>query len=93
MTFQEICEKVGYSTRSYSGRGMYDKYCLGVDVDENVNMFWYDVINYMDCNHLPMCDVLDALCCARTDQMGKGQVIYFTQIKFQKQSEEEEGEE
>ena len=29
-----IIENAGYEPRSYSGRGMYGKYCLGVDLPE-----------------------------------------------------------
>jgi hypothetical protein len=32
VTLQEAIEQVGYKTCSYSGRGMYGKECLGVQV-------------------------------------------------------------
>lgn len=84
-TVQYLCEKAGYETRSYSGRGMYGRACLGVDIDNNkdITSLFADILAL---DELDDCYVreefADAFHSAKSDSMGLGMIVYFPTIKY-----------
>lgn len=71
MTLRKVIEDLGYETRSYSGRGMYGKKCLGVTIDEDLIKFVFDL--GMACQE----EEVERPGLIRTDQLGLGTIIYF----------------
>jgi hypothetical protein len=89
---QQLFDEAGYGTRSYSGRGMGGKECLGVvlnqgqslgslfgDVIETINTFYIEAGNDGD---LSVSDVADAFDSMQTDSMGKGTIVYFPGYEY-----------
>lgn len=81
--FQEFledhAEDIDYTVRSYSGRSMYGKNCIGIDTD-NV----YTTIALLafqagqdDFEHFQ--DLIDSM---RVDSMGKGSILYWPKETF-----------
>jgi hypothetical protein len=76
----DILQSAGHEPYAYSGRGMYGKECVGVDLHCEVLNFAADVIEAM-----AICGEADengemvakALRNARSDSMGRGTVVYF----------------
>src|SRR5260370_7346763 len=94
--FQTMIYQAGYTCRSYSGRSMYDKTCLGVVVngDISVGEFVANILEAMstiqDDEDDPIVDQLaDAFRIMRSDSMGRGQIFYFPGIAFESESDEE----
>lgn len=86
MDNQEISNKIAqiledegsYSIRSYSGRGMYGKSCIGFDVGNTSDMLKIILILAANTDEEGIEDWLfDLAENARTDSMGMGQIIYF----------------
>jgi len=93
MEFKELCQLIkdaGYSVRSYSGRGMGNKQCLGIDTKHTDTMgVALDLVSeYLgECNRgtgsiSKAQDLCELLKCARSDSMGKGYIVYFPEIKW-----------
>lgn len=84
----------GRTCRSYSGRGMMGKQCLGVDVD-NVFGFIANLIEDLgeqNCNVAFHQELADELREMQTDSMGKGKIVYFPALRFVPPEVEEEEE-
>lgn len=91
MEFKELCqlfEKCDYTVRSYSGRGMNGKTCLAVESGDN-NLI-LDVIHelcvFNDDSSIQLGkvqEVAEMLRDARTDSMGKGEITYWPNIKWE----------
>ena len=90
-------ENAGYEPRSYSGRGMYGKECLGVTVDRETSVFQLaaQIITASD-DPGAMADFLSDVRVAE-DSMGMGTIVYFPRIDWidrdADDEEEPEGEE
>jgi Ran GTPase-activating protein (RanGAP) involved in mRNA processing and transport len=102
---QNILEDMDVRVRSYSGRGMYGKSCLGVTIDQDLGPFLSDLMQEMG-NLDPdngeeldaYTDICDAFRSMRTDNMGMGTIVYFQRVEFvseesDDEDDEEEGEE
>lgn len=81
-TLCEIIEEAGYSPRSYSGRGMYGKQCVGFTFEGNTldavaDLF--EVAAYYDHGVFELARVVKS---AQTDNMGMDTVIYFPRVKW-----------
>jgi hypothetical protein len=98
MNLQELIEKSGYKTQSYSGRGMYGRECLGVVLKEGqtVGHFLSKVImtirDYCDGDEvfeiLPeFAELCDKMC---SDSLGLGMIIYFPGVYYGGKEEPEE---
>lgn len=77
---QEILENSGFDVRSYSGRAMYGKSCLGVEVDnlgEFISILLESVQGEEDTR-----DLQEAFLNLKQDQMGHGIVLYFPDVEF-----------
>jgi len=93
----ELIEGAGYDARSYSGRFMFGKECLGVTCDDPIR-FMLDVLVHAraeDTDDNPVFeDIAVVLKNYRTDDMGRSQIIYFPSVEWEgKESSDDENEE
>lgn len=85
---QKAADSCEYTTRSYSGRGMGGKYCLGVEADD-LHEFLADMLraiimeySYEDDSDETIMDVAEAVRHMKTDSLGRHMIIYFPRIEF-----------
>lgn len=80
---QKAADSCEYTTRSYSGRGMGGKYCLGVEADD-LHEFLADIMEYSyeDDGDETIMDVAEAVRHMKTDSLGRHMIIYFPRIEF-----------
>lgn len=72
--------------RSYSGRGMYSKQCVGIETDESIFKFTVGLCLTLGEEAEQLLDVGDP----KSDSMGMGSIIYFPRMEW---TDEEEGDE
>lgn len=94
-TLQELIEDLGYSTRSYSGRGMYGKYCLGVTLDAgSESRFLLELgmaigeFNADPTNELEQTISLPNR--VSSDSMGLDRIIYFPNVEYVGEGDDDE---
>ena|SRR5665213_2861738 len=98
MNLQKLIKKAGFKTQSYSGRGMYGKYCLGVSLKEGqttgkfLSKAIMTIREYCDSDEvfeiLPdFADLCDSMC---EDSLGLGKIVYFPGVSFGGDDEEDE---
>ncbi len=85
---QRILEDIGYETRSYSGRGMYGKQCLGIELDEGMGSLFADILESIEPDDL--FEMSKAFRQMQQDSLGMGKIIYFPSIPFEFDDEEDE---
>lgn len=68
-----------FDCRSYSGRGMCDKYCLAVTAKSMAEVASYLIRNCDEKNQQVIADALELV---RSDRLGLGMVFYFPQIEY-----------
>ena len=105
---QEAVEDAGYETRSYSGRGMFGKECLGVEVDRgSMGSFIADVIDTLHSRvdssgddeeaEAEVDDAFDAVAQGfrrmNTDSMGLGSILYFPGVPFEDEDADDDEDE
>jgi hypothetical protein len=102
-SFQKMIEDLGYETRSYSGRVMFGKKCLGITLDRDQSMgeLMGDIMNSF-AGHAAkgstykLADALEVAAKAfrdmRTDSMGLGTIVYFPGILFDDTDEDDSAE-
>jgi hypothetical protein len=97
ITLQELCRIAEIDIRSYSGRGMYGKTCLGITA-HRVNDAFADLLTACDnvgTDDLP--DVIamlaEALRGAQTDSMGRDMILYFPDVPWDETDDKEESDE
>lgn len=78
-TIKDIIEAAGYTTRAYSGRGMYGKECLAVSLDISTQAFYADLLESTDRSHTKT--ITNAMRDGRTDSLGRGIILYFPNIE------------
>ena len=91
-TFQEIVSEFieEDDMRSYSGRGMFGRSCLGIDV-ESVLSFYCEIIRQeMSEDEREM--VADIVESSKTDNMGKDYIIYFPNVSYDNTTRDHEDE-
>jgi hypothetical protein len=74
----EIIDATNHDARSYSGRGMFGKQCVGVTVDDGVFEWIAGAIE--ECE-----DVEEAAWLVRmvkTDDMGRGKILYWPRLDW-----------
>lgn len=82
---KQAFEAAGYEPRSYSGRGMYGKECLGVSGDSALEIVLETIETVAsqagDTETIAefVADLLDV----RTDSMGRGEIVYWPSIKWE----------
>ena len=84
---QELLEDNGVETRSYSGRCMYGRTCLGVDCDGLEDLLIAVASGVNDDNRE---DVVYALRGLRSDSMGMGVIVYFPNVEYDDPDAEDE---
>ncbi len=103
---KDLLDGAGFETRSYSGRGMYGRRCVGVVV-ENLGSFIADTISeivdrlaYMSEeereDHNPateMEQVVRAFRNMKTDNMGMDIIVYFPEEEWKDDEKEDDDEE
>lgn len=96
MNLQEFFQSIDYQTRSYSGRGMYGKACVGVEVSNGSvgNLFAECLVGideHLDKDELPaILEMLrEAFSDMRTDSMGRNDtIVYFPNVKWEVSDDE-----
>lgn len=91
-TIEAIVDDLGGELRTdYSGRGMYDKGCLGIVVEERPIKFIIELIEALADESRD--EIIHAMSrSASQDSMGRGTIIYFPDIEWPKEDGEEDGE-
>ncbi len=94
---QEIFENADMPVRSYSGRGMFGKECLGVEVSSTREVFIAVLVaigeNYPSAEGNDTTDLQEAFESMKTDSLGNDMIVYFERVPFfsaEDESEEEE---
>lgn len=79
ITVYDLAEAAGFGMRSYSGRGMYGKTCLGLEIDSPLRAVAELVRACADATDPgEAAEVLaDALEQAKTDHLGMRMILYF----------------
>jgi hypothetical protein len=80
--FIEMAEDANQRVRSYSGRGMYGKYCVGISTDgaDEVGVLGEIAEQVADES---LRDLIELFATgARIDQMGRGNIVYFPSLKW-----------
>ncbi len=91
-TLVDAIESAGFEVRSYSGRGMNGRYCLGVVLDRNVSSFELaakiagELLDADDADAIA--DLANLRVCQ--DSMGLGVVVYFPAIPYEDEDEDED---
>jgi len=86
---QQLAEDADLSVRSYSGRFMFGKSCLGIEGDNLCDIFAALFQAAAD-TEPDMQEVADQVRNARSDQMGLGSILYFPSVPFINEDEDEE---
>jgi hypothetical protein len=74
-TIQDLASEIdGAELRSYSGRGMYGKQCLGIDMDSMADAFRFALMIEDE-------DLTVALSNPCFDSMGLGIIVYFPNVE------------
>lgn len=92
---QMMLDEAGIETRSYSGRGMYGKECLGADIDRGgLGSFMADVIMGMEAHVAAENreEIAEAFRSMSTDSMGLGMIVYFPGVPYEGDTESEDDE-
>ena len=94
-TLQTMIEYAGFETRSYSGRSMYGKECLAVTSDEaapEVLTLLFEEVIMKHPSEEEKEAFAEALRGFKTDSMGRGTVIYWPNVKYVENEDEEDEE-
>jgi hypothetical protein len=84
----EAIEWAGHEARSYSGRGMYGRECVGVTVNDPFEFFAellgsaYDSCKDDDEREGVINGITDLLRDTRTDSMGRSMIVYWPSIEW-----------
>lgn len=92
-TLKELIEDAEFETRSYSGRGMYGKECLGVVLEAGDEIAFgakvvlaaverNDDLEEDDEDRVDLDDLVGDIESASTDSLGRGTILYFPRIEF-----------
>src|SRR6185369_5502013 len=81
------CGEIDGTLRSYSGRCMYGKTCLGLDVERDFNPIWLgvrlaEVAQDESDPNSALDDLLEQTHGMRSDSMGLGSIFYWPDVPF-----------
>ncbi len=93
---QSVMEMAELNPYAYSGRGMFGRYCVGVNVD-SLGSFLRGITTAafefsVEDENFDYDDFADELGNIRQDSMGTGVVLYFPDVDFVKDEDEDEDE-
>jgi hypothetical protein len=91
----QIClEHTDYTPFAYSGRGMNDRQCVGVDIGAHtIGQFLNQLLTAgeeFNDETFVLLDLAEEITSMKTDSLGKGTVVYFREIPFIHPQEDEE---
>jgi hypothetical protein len=95
---QNAFRVAGYDCRSYSGRGMFGKYCLGITTEDSCVTVLLNILEHKELiakfsDNFQLKIMLEAFSQFKTDAIGKTDtIIYFPSISYFENEEDEEGE-
>ena len=89
-TLQEVLERAGYETSSYSGRGMYGKTCISCVIQSNIGVFFSRILFSVSGDACEREDVAEAFIDMKTDSLGYDTVVYFPGTEYSKEDDEED---
>ena len=72
---KQIIEDAGYEARSYSGRGMYGKECVGVTCHSEITLI-FDMMDHASRNQIK------ELKGCITDSMGRSIIVYWPSVAW-----------
>jgi len=92
---QQLFDEADIETRSYSGRSMYGKECLAVDLDKGLGDFIAKILYAMQSQLGGEAhdEIAEAFRGMTTDQMGRGVIVYFPGVPFEVDGEADEEDE
>lgn len=85
---QDTLESTLDGVRSYSGRGMYGRSCLGIETDDIGDVF-AAVLEELEGEEDTQ-DIQLAFKDMRTDAMGRSTIVYFPTVPFVEDDEEDD---
>lgn len=74
----DVIENAGFDARSYSGRGMYGKECVGYTCDDPTD----SMLDIIEDHEGDIAELIQTLRRMRTDNMGMSYICYFPNIKW-----------
>lgn len=77
---KETIEEAGYEPKSYSGRGMYGKACVGFNTDDAMPEVVANLIESATVNNPILAHAVRHM---KTDGFGVGTVYYFPRVKWE----------
>jgi len=83
--FAEVLEDAGYEPYAYSGRGMYGKKCVAINVERGQSI-WEIAIQVFKENE----DIAEQVGTPTEDDMGLGAVFYWPNLPYEGKSDNEE---
>lgn len=94
---QSLLDNADLETRSYSGRAMYGRNCLGVELD-SLGDFFEKLGEALleqgeDIDRQDRWKITEGLRSAKWDNMGLGMIVYFTSVPYTDEEGDEEDEE
>lgn len=89
---KDACESMGYQARSYSGRGMYGRACLGIEVPRGISTSSLAFKLAIELKAIGAEDAIDFLMNRdwNQDSMGLGSIIYIPSLSWEDEEESEE---
>jgi hypothetical protein len=89
--------RLGFESRKYSGRGMYGKYCFGIDIGDKdpyqavaeimKACMEYELDNFGDTHTANLLIERGAI---KVDSLGRGSIVYFPEFVFIEQETNED---
>jgi hypothetical protein len=84
----KLIEEAGYEARSYSGRSMFGRVCVGVDLLRGQSVFGFiaDMIRAAVDHPADMVEVFaDTLDETQQDAMGLGMIVYWPRVEWEEE--------
>jgi hypothetical protein len=83
--FQELAEDAGYHVRKYSGRSMYGRQCVGIELDRGqseAEMAAKIMLEAHNDDERELEDLVDLFGGTRGDSMGRGSIVYWPELEW-----------
>jgi len=87
----DAAESIGERCRSYSGRGMYGRSCLGITCSNPMETLMQIVAQIADGNYADdLFQTYDSMVNVKMDSMGIDSIIYFPNLTYEKDDDDED---
>jgi hypothetical protein len=98
---KELIEDAEFEARSYSGRGMYGRECVGISLDAGDELVIgakvmkaaverNEQLDPHDEDIIDLDDVIELFDRASTDALGRGTILYFPSVEWTGEDDDEE---